>query len=95
MLDDLRSLRPALLARHQAGGDTAHERRLGLEPVAGFLSAALVASVEKGSPAEKAGLKSGDVIRKVDGKPVTAEDVVIEPKPMFSILSAAMSATGP
>ena len=28
---------------------------------------ALVGSVEKGSPAEKAGIKSGDVIRKIDG----------------------------
>jgi serine protease Do len=31
---------------------------------------ALVASVQKGSAAEKAGLKSGDVIRQVDGKPI-------------------------
>ncbi len=29
---------------------------------------ALVASVEKGSPADKAGLQTGDIIRKVDGK---------------------------
>jgi serine protease Do len=28
---------------------------------------ALIGSVEKGSPAEKAGIKSGDVIRKIDG----------------------------
>ncbi|OVZ59286.1 peptidase [Pigmentiphaga sp. NML080357] len=33
---------------------------------------ALVANVEKGSPADKAGLKSGDIIRKIDGKPVVA-----------------------
>ncbi|WP_296558552.1 DegQ family serine endoprotease [Pigmentiphaga sp.] len=33
---------------------------------------ALVASVEKNSPADKAGLKSGDIIRKIDGKPVVA-----------------------
>jgi serine protease Do len=31
---------------------------------------ALVSNVERGSPAEKAGLKSGDVIRKIDGQPV-------------------------
>ncbi len=31
---------------------------------------ALVASVEKGGPAEKAGLQVGDVIRKADGKPI-------------------------
>ena len=33
---------------------------------------ALVANVEAGSPAEKAGLKSGDVIRKVDGKKIVS-----------------------
>ncbi len=33
---------------------------------------ALVSSVEKGSPADKAGLQSGDVIRGVDGQPVVA-----------------------
>ncbi|VCU68009.1 putative periplasmic serine endoprotease DegP-like precursor [Pigmentiphaga humi] len=35
-------------------------------------SGALIASVEKGSPADKAGLASGDVIRKIDGKPVVS-----------------------
>jgi serine protease Do len=33
---------------------------------------ALVSNVEKGSPADQAGLRSGDVIRKVDGEPVVA-----------------------
>ena len=33
---------------------------------------ALVASLEKGVPAEKAGLKPGDIVRKVDGKPVVS-----------------------
>jgi serine protease Do len=33
---------------------------------------ALISSVEADSPAEKAGLKSGDVIRKVNGQPVIA-----------------------
>ncbi|SFM10194.1 DegQ family serine endoprotease [Variovorax sp. OV329] len=33
---------------------------------------ALVANVEKGGPADKAGLQTGDVIRKVDGKPVVS-----------------------
>jgi len=33
---------------------------------------ALVANVEKGSPADKAGLETGDVIRKVDGKPIVS-----------------------
>ncbi|MEO5670392.1 MAG: DegQ family serine endoprotease [Ramlibacter sp.] len=33
---------------------------------------ALVAGVEKGSPAEKAGLQAGDVIRSVNGQPIVA-----------------------
>ncbi|MDO8718101.1 MAG: DegQ family serine endoprotease [Polaromonas sp.] len=33
---------------------------------------ALVSSVEKGSPADKAGLQSGDVIRQVNGKPIVS-----------------------
>jgi serine protease Do len=33
---------------------------------------ALVANVEKGSPADRAGLKTGDVIRSVDGQPIVA-----------------------
>ena len=33
---------------------------------------ALVSNVEKGGPADKAGLKSGDVIRKLDGQPIVA-----------------------
>ncbi len=33
---------------------------------------ALVASVEAGGPADKAGLKVGDVIRKIDGQPIVA-----------------------
>ena len=33
---------------------------------------ALVASVQKGSAADKAGLQSGDVIRQVDGKPIVS-----------------------
>ena len=33
-------------------------------------SGALIGTVEKGSPADKAGLKSGDVIRKIDGVPM-------------------------
>ena len=33
---------------------------------------ALVSMVEKGGPADKAGLQPGDVIRKVDGKPIVS-----------------------
>jgi len=33
---------------------------------------ALVADVEKGGPADKAGLQTGDVIRKIEGKPVVS-----------------------
>ena len=33
---------------------------------------ALVSTVEKGSPADKAGLQSGDVIRKIDGQPIVS-----------------------
>ncbi|MDN4052751.1 Do family serine endopeptidase [Massilia sp. YIM B02763] len=33
---------------------------------------ALVATVERGSPADKAGLKSGDIIRKLNGQPIVA-----------------------
>jgi S1-C subfamily serine protease len=33
---------------------------------------ALIAGVEKGSPADKAGLKAGDVVRSVNGQPVVA-----------------------
>jgi serine protease Do len=35
---------------------------------------ALVSSVEKGSPADKAGIEAGDVILKFDGKPVTSSE---------------------
>jgi serine protease Do len=35
-------------------------------------SGALIASVQKGSAADKAGLKSGDVIRAIDGRPIIA-----------------------
>lgn len=43
---------------------------LGIDPPAG----ALVASVRSGSPAERGGLKTGDVILEVDGRPVDDPD---------------------
>ena len=46
---------------------------------------ALVANVEKGSPADKAGLQTGDVIRSIDGVPIIAS----------GDLSAAVSASSP
>lgn len=36
------------------------------------LDGALVANVERGSPAERAGLKSGDIVRRINGQPITS-----------------------
>ncbi len=44
----------------------------------GVKDGALVSSVEKDSPAAKAGVKAGDVITAIDGKPVTGADDVVE-----------------
>jgi serine protease Do len=49
-------------------------RSLGLDP---RLRGAVVAEVRPGSPAEKAGLEPGDVIREVDRKPVTSAEEVV------------------
>src|SRR6185295_7235009 len=35
---------------------------------------ALVSSVEKGGPADKAGIEAGDVILRFDGKPITSSE---------------------
>lgn len=40
-------------------------------------SAAMVASVETGSPADRAGLKEGDILLFIDGQPVTGADDVV------------------
>ncbi|TFW36174.1 DegQ family serine endoprotease [Massilia horti] len=48
--------------------DQAFADSFGLSTVEG----ALLSNVERGSAADKAGLKSGDIIRKVDGQPVIA-----------------------
>jgi serine protease Do len=53
-------------------------------------SGALVASVEKGSPGEKAGLQPGDVILKFDGKEISRSSDL---PPMVSSLKAGSKAT--
>jgi S1-C subfamily serine protease len=40
-------------------------------------SAAMVASVEAGSPADRAGLREGDILLYIDGQPVTGADDVV------------------
>jgi S1-C subfamily serine protease len=40
-------------------------------------SAVMIATVETGSPAERAGLRAGDVILALDGKPITGADDLI------------------
>lgn len=55
---------------------------------------ALVSSVEKGSPAEKAGIEAGDVILKFDGKPVASSEdlprLVGATKPGSKVVVATM-----
>jgi serine protease Do len=53
-------------------------------------SGALVASVEKGSPGEKAGLQAGDVILKFDGKEISRSSDL---PPMVSSLKAGSKVT--
>jgi serine protease Do len=59
-------VRRGKLGAHIQGVDDSLAKALGLSGTRG----ALVADEEKGSPAEKAGLKNGDVITSVDGAPV-------------------------
>jgi putative serine protease PepD len=50
---------------------------LGIATSDGKTSGAVVASVQPGSPAEKAGLQQGDVIRTIDGKAVSSSEEVV------------------
>ncbi|HET6168824.1 MAG TPA: trypsin-like peptidase domain-containing protein [Terracidiphilus sp.] len=45
--------------------------------VYGFKSGVLVSSVAKGGPAEQAGIKTGDIINSVDGKPIKDGDDLV------------------
>ena len=48
-----------------------------LADATGDAAGALIGSVQSGSPAASAGLKEGDVITKIDGKPVDGADTVV------------------
>ncbi len=45
--------------------------------VYGFKSGVLISSVAKGGPAEQAGLKVGDIITSIDGKPIKNGDDLV------------------
>jgi serine protease Do len=64
--EEVRKVEKRVVVRHSGGG------RLGvsLEDTEGDLRGAKVRSVEEGSPAEKAGVKQGDVIARFDGEAV-------------------------
>jgi len=57
-----------------SGGET---RRAALALGLSGDSAAMIASVEAGSPADKAGLREGDILLYIDGRPVTGADDVV------------------
>ncbi len=48
-----------------------------LADATGDAQGAVIGSVQTGSPAEQAGLKAGDLITKIDGKPVAGADTVV------------------
>ncbi|GII63792.1 hypothetical protein Skr01_38770 [Sphaerisporangium krabiense] len=48
-----------------------------LADATGDAQGAVIGSVQQGSPAEQAGLKAGDVITKLDGKPVSGAETVV------------------
>jgi len=63
---DVQKVEKRVVVRHAGGGRLG----VGLEETEGDLRGAKVRSVEEGSPAEKAGLKEGDVIVRFDGEAV-------------------------
>ncbi len=68
--------RPYISWRNGALGIEAEALRGGLAEFFGVKQGVLVRSVTKGSPAEKAGLKAGDVIVRVNDKPVDSPSAV-------------------
>jgi putative serine protease PepD len=48
-----------------------------LADATGDVEGAVIGSVQSGSPADQAGLKAGDLITKIDGKPVAGADTVV------------------
>ncbi len=70
---------PSNLARDVATRLVAHREvtrswfGLNLKPIkkSGYTEGVLIASIDKGGPAEKAGVRAGDVLLKVNGEPVT------------------------
>ncbi|MFG1877814.1 S1C family serine protease [Sphaerisporangium sp. NPDC049003] len=48
-----------------------------LADATGDAQGAVIGSVQSGSPADQAGLKAGDLITKIDGKPVAGADTVV------------------
>jgi S1-C subfamily serine protease len=60
-----------------AAQQTAIPRRLQIAAALAQASAVMLASVETGSPADRAGLKAGDIVLAVDGQPVTGADDLI------------------
>jgi serine protease Do len=63
---DVQKVEKRVVVRHAGGGRLG----VGLEDTEGDVRGAKVASVEEGSPAEKAGIKQGDVIVRFDGESV-------------------------
>ena len=66
----------SVISQLEQNGKVSHGY-LGIATSDGKTAGATVASVQQGSPAEKAGIQQGDVIRTIDGKAVgNSEDVV-------------------
>jgi S1-C subfamily serine protease len=60
-----------------AAQQSAIPRRLQIAAALTQASAVMLASIETGSPADRAGLKAGDIVLAVDGQPVTGADDLI------------------